>query len=144
MLPGSLTSGWGGRIRTFEYGIQSPAPYRLATPHRPVALQAARSHRGSIAGAPEAGTAPDAPPLRSAGSASTFRLHSSQLHLRRRPHRGSPVRVTVRQLPVSGPIPGRPMLVVERMTEGLMITAGNPRGAIGKCIRWVQLPASRP
>ena len=24
--------GWGGRIRTFEYGIQSPAPYRLATP----------------------------------------------------------------------------------------------------------------
>src|SRR5258706_9837531 len=28
--------GWGGRIRTFEYGIQSPAPYRLATPHHPV------------------------------------------------------------------------------------------------------------
>src|SRR5258705_1546080 len=27
------TAGWGGRIRTFEYGIQSPAPYRLATPH---------------------------------------------------------------------------------------------------------------
>src|SRR4029453_11075545 len=27
--------GWGGRIRTFEYGIQTPAPYRLATPqHR--------------------------------------------------------------------------------------------------------------
>src|SRR3954447_19689524 len=26
--------GWGGRIRTFEYGIQSPAPYRLATPHQ--------------------------------------------------------------------------------------------------------------
>src|SRR6188768_53287 len=26
-------NGWGGRIRTFEYGIQSPAPYRLATPH---------------------------------------------------------------------------------------------------------------
>src|SRR5438874_5375543 len=25
-------TGWGGRIRTFEYGIQSPAPYRLATP----------------------------------------------------------------------------------------------------------------
>src|SRR6185436_13425585 len=24
--------GWGGRIRTSEYGIQSPAPYRLATP----------------------------------------------------------------------------------------------------------------
>ena len=31
---------WGGRIRTFEYGIQSPAPYRLATPQyeRPEAL----------------------------------------------------------------------------------------------------------
>src|SRR4029079_10274068 len=29
-------SGWGGRIRTFEYGIQSPAPYRLATPHHPL------------------------------------------------------------------------------------------------------------
>jgi hypothetical protein len=26
-------NGWGGRIRTFEYGVQSPAPYRLATPH---------------------------------------------------------------------------------------------------------------
>src|SRR4030095_2880585 len=25
-------AGWGGRIRTSEYGIQSPAPYRLATP----------------------------------------------------------------------------------------------------------------
>src|SRR4029450_933905 len=25
--------GWGGRIRTFEYGIQSPPPFRLATPH---------------------------------------------------------------------------------------------------------------
>src|SRR6185295_13675244 len=24
--------GWGGRIRTFVYGVQSPAPYRLATP----------------------------------------------------------------------------------------------------------------
>ncbi len=31
-------SGWGGRIRTFEYGIQSPAPYRLATPQHPVQL----------------------------------------------------------------------------------------------------------
>jgi hypothetical protein len=27
-------AGWGGRIRTSEYGIQSPAPYRLATPHQ--------------------------------------------------------------------------------------------------------------
>ena len=26
-------AGWGGRIRTFEYGIQRPAPYHLATPH---------------------------------------------------------------------------------------------------------------
>ena len=32
----SRRSGWGGRIRTFEYGIQSPAPYRLATPHHAV------------------------------------------------------------------------------------------------------------
>src|SRR4051794_33727087 len=31
-------SGWGGRIRTSEYGIQSPAPYRLATPQRFVRL----------------------------------------------------------------------------------------------------------
>src|SRR3954466_8635958 len=30
--------GWGGRIRTSEYGIQSPAPYRLATPQRFVRL----------------------------------------------------------------------------------------------------------
>src|SRR4051812_45698155 len=30
---GGFLVGWGGRIRTFEYGIQSPAPYRLATPH---------------------------------------------------------------------------------------------------------------
>src|SRR5436190_3190190 len=28
------SSGWGGRIRTSEYGIQSPAPYRLATPQQ--------------------------------------------------------------------------------------------------------------
>ena len=26
--------GWGGRIRTFEWGIQSPLPYHLATPQR--------------------------------------------------------------------------------------------------------------
>src|SRR4029453_15419916 len=32
-LAQNRTVGWGGRIRTFEYGIQSPAPYRLATPH---------------------------------------------------------------------------------------------------------------
>ena len=31
-LPTGLQTGWGGRIRTSEYGIQSPAPYRLATP----------------------------------------------------------------------------------------------------------------
>src|SRR6476659_8971788 len=30
----SLSKSWGGRIRTSEYGIQSPAPYRLATPQR--------------------------------------------------------------------------------------------------------------
>lgn len=27
-----FTDGWGGRIRTYEYRSQSPAPYRLATP----------------------------------------------------------------------------------------------------------------
>src|SRR5579885_2633583 len=26
--------GWGARIRTWEWRIQSPLPYRLATPHR--------------------------------------------------------------------------------------------------------------
>src|SRR5437899_9689707 len=35
LSPSMTQVGWGGRIRTFEYGIQSPAPYRLATPHRP-------------------------------------------------------------------------------------------------------------
>ena len=43
--PGS-SSGWGGRIRTSEYGIQSPAPYRLATPHRRSARPLARSTVG--------------------------------------------------------------------------------------------------
>src|SRR5439155_3978892 len=33
LQPLAFRVGWGGRIRTFEYGIQSPAPYRLATPH---------------------------------------------------------------------------------------------------------------
>src|SRR5690606_27678326 len=33
--PASPT-GWGGRIRTFEYGFQRPAPYRLATPQEVV------------------------------------------------------------------------------------------------------------
>ena len=28
-------TGWGGRIRTFEYRLQRPAPYRLATPQHP-------------------------------------------------------------------------------------------------------------
>ena len=32
--------GWGGRIRTSECRIQSPVPYRLATPHRSAALAA--------------------------------------------------------------------------------------------------------
>ena len=30
----AMADGWGGWIRTTEYGIQSPAPYRLATPQR--------------------------------------------------------------------------------------------------------------
>jgi hypothetical protein len=25
--------GWGGRDRTYEWGLQRPLPYRLATPH---------------------------------------------------------------------------------------------------------------
>ena len=28
--------GWGGRIRTFEWRLQRPLPYHLATPHRSV------------------------------------------------------------------------------------------------------------
>src|SRR5712691_5966925 len=32
LSPSMTQVGWGGRIRTFEYGVQSPAPYRLATP----------------------------------------------------------------------------------------------------------------
>ena len=44
--------GWGGRIRTFEYGFQRPAPYRLATPqYRLAACQAA-------AGSPRPATRP--------------------------------------------------------------------------------------
>ncbi len=44
--------GWGGRIRTSEYGIQSPAPYRLATPQalRPVATLAAASPAATSVG----------------------------------------------------------------------------------------------
>jgi hypothetical protein len=30
----SPSYSWGGRIRTFEWRIQSPLPYHLATPHR--------------------------------------------------------------------------------------------------------------
>lgn len=45
----SLTpSGWGGRIRTFEYGIQSPAPYRLATPHLAIGHPATRTMRDRL------------------------------------------------------------------------------------------------
>ena len=51
--------GWGGRIRTFEYGIQSPAPYRLATPQSRSAgpSQTRKSITGPRAGWPPAGTA---------------------------------------------------------------------------------------
>src|SRR5688572_3580685 len=31
----TVEPGWGGRIRTFEYRLQRPAPYRLATPQHP-------------------------------------------------------------------------------------------------------------
>src|SRR5947207_705951 len=30
----AIAVGWGGRIRTFDWLIQSQLPYRLATPHR--------------------------------------------------------------------------------------------------------------
>ena len=44
-ITATAPSGWGGRIRTFEYGIQSPAPYRLATPHsRAVAARPLDAH----------------------------------------------------------------------------------------------------
>src|SRR5205814_8822823 len=74
------------------------------------------------------------PTVPAAPRSSTFDGVPSAIH---------PVRVPPRQLPVSSPLPGRPTLVVERITEGLMTIAGDPRGAIGKCIRWAQLPASR-
>ena len=58
--------GWGGRIRTSEYGIQSPAPYRLATPQvvpvlwrripnpaRPSARRASSAPAGDCARDPE-------------------------------------------------------------------------------------------
>src|SRR5437867_1007502 len=35
--------GWGGRIRTFVYGVQSPAPYRLATPQPDTTSEALRT-----------------------------------------------------------------------------------------------------
>ena len=31
---GTLASGWGARIRTWEYRNQNPVPYHLATPHQ--------------------------------------------------------------------------------------------------------------
>src|SRR6266511_1418496 len=37
--------GWGGRIRTFEYGLQRPAPYRLATPQHRAAFGDSDSSR---------------------------------------------------------------------------------------------------
>ena len=39
--------GWGGRIRTFEYGFQRPAPYRLATPQYPA--RPPRASRNTLA-----------------------------------------------------------------------------------------------
>ena len=50
------TVGWGGRIRTFEYGIQSPAPYHLATPHPDLAR--ARRRRDSRRPAPALDASP--------------------------------------------------------------------------------------
>ena len=39
-------TGWGGRIRTFEYRLQRPAPYRLATPQHPGAPATRTLRRG--------------------------------------------------------------------------------------------------
>src|SRR3989454_11605541 len=41
LLP--VMDGWGGRIRTFVYGVQSPAPYRLATPQPDTTSEALRT-----------------------------------------------------------------------------------------------------
>src|SRR5207247_722649 len=41
LLP--VMDGWGGRIRTFVYGVQSPAPYRLATPQPETTSEALRT-----------------------------------------------------------------------------------------------------
>src|SRR5262249_33954826 len=48
--------GWGGRIRTFEYGVQSRAPYRLATPHPIATYPCGACDGGACSGLP-------APPL---------------------------------------------------------------------------------
>src|SRR5688500_757866 len=51
-LPGRLISitGWGGRIRTFEYRLQRPAPYRLATPQHPGARGPHTAHSAGWGG----------------------------------------------------------------------------------------------
>ena len=55
--------GWGGRIRTFECGIQSPVPYRLATPHHRPRSRPPRDPPG-----PHAGRGGDAAVRRGAGA----------------------------------------------------------------------------
>ena len=52
---GGSGCGWGGRIRTFECGSQSPVPYHLATPHH-ARLHSAHTFRrrsSALADAPQ-------------------------------------------------------------------------------------------
>jgi hypothetical protein len=47
-------SGWGGRIRTYEWRDQNPLPYHLATPHHKQSLRRAmpEAARHSFRGPP--------------------------------------------------------------------------------------------
>src|SRR5688572_11481659 len=46
----TVEPGWGGRIRTFEYRLQRPAPYRLATPQHPGARGPRAAHSAAWSG----------------------------------------------------------------------------------------------
>ena len=69
--------GWGGRIRTSEYGSQSPAPYRLATPHRGSDAATAPRRLRSVTTRRRRGTSRRGPPacpqkVKSTGSHAPF------------------------------------------------------------------------
>ncbi len=42
-----FTSGWGGRIRTYECRIQRPVPYHLATPQLEIEEKRKQPHTKS-------------------------------------------------------------------------------------------------